>query len=67
MRVIVTRQNEDGTYDEVGMSNRFLKTYKSLKRAHKEAKSYSAGRKYRLEIFYGESIYGKPNKIEYGP
>jgi hypothetical protein len=32
MKAIITRQNADGTYDEVGINNRMLRSeYKSIK------------------------------------
>ena len=53
MKVIVTRANEDGSFDEVGMNNRMvvsdLKTENGIKN---RAAKFAQGKKHRLEFFY---------------
>ena len=66
-KVIVTRQNSKGTYDQVGMSNRTivsdLKTVKGiLNRLHKY-KWLQVGQMVKLEYFDNNSIYGDPYKV----
>jgi hypothetical protein len=66
MKAIVTRKNEDGTYDEVGMNNKFLtsqyKTVSGLIR-HGIPKHWK-DRGIKIEIFYG-SIYRDSDRVLY--
>ncbi len=68
MKIIVTRQNDRGVFLEVGMSDRALvSNYKTIKGAIKHfAKPYANGKPYKLEIYFGDSIYGNPDKVIYG-
>lgn len=62
MRIFVlTRQNPDGTFDEVGMNNRTVVSgYKTYRNAYKWAiNPFGNGRLVRVEEFAG-SIHGKP-------
>lgn len=64
---IVTRRNEDGTYDNVGMNNRGLFTnYRTLAGALRYAvKPFARGGMVRVEIFNG-TVYGRaPNDTRY--
>ncbi len=60
MKAIITVQNADGTYDEVGMNNRTMVSHlKSERGILKWAKEYANVRKaknIRLE-FFGSNIY----------
>lgn len=62
MKFVVTRQNPDGTYDEVGMTNRtVISGYKTIRNAMKYGViPFGRGRKCRVEQYIGESIYGTP-------
>lgn len=55
MKIIVTRQNSDGTFDECGMNNRALfSNYKTLKNALKfGAKGFANGTPCRVEVYPG--------------
>lgn len=64
MKAIITRPNEDGTYDEVGMGNRHLtKPYKTLKNLIKWNIPDHYKGKIRFEIWYGDNIYKDPDKV----
>lgn len=67
MKVILTRQNNDGTYDEVGMNNRMLISDLKADRAiDRHARAFGRGRKVRLEYFTDSNFYAdKPFKIRY--
>ena len=55
LKIIVTKQNKDGSFDEVGMNNRALfSNYKTLKNAIKfGAKPFANGKACRVEVFPG--------------
>ena len=67
MKAIVTKQNADGSFDEVGMSNRALfshyKTKQGLLRygVFPFAKDHTC----RVEIYYGDNIHRGPNEVFY--
>ena len=64
MRAIITRQNADGSYDGVGMNNRYLtKDYRLQHNLLTFGLSARVGT-YRVEIFHG-SIHRDPSKILY--
>jgi hypothetical protein len=64
MRFIVTKQNADGTFDEVGMNNRV--PCRSLKRAKEAAKFWAKqGHKVRVEGWDLESYYNPWSKPSY--
>jgi len=65
MSVVVTRENADGTFDEVGMNNRRLLPLKTergvINRLHKmKWTSRTETRKFRLEWFKGGEILREP-------
>ena len=58
MKAILTRQNPDGTFDEVGMNNRMLiETKRALVQT---AQAFGNGRKVRVEYF-AHGIYAMPS------
>ncbi len=59
MKYIVTRQNPDGSYDEVGMNNRTIFEGKSYPRVLRKISAWANGRTVRIEE-YSNSILGKP-------
>ena len=63
MKAIVTIQNDDNTYNEVGMSTRMVAsgTYHTIK---KRAKEFARGKPHRIELYNG-SILGKIVGMEY--
>jgi hypothetical protein len=66
IRYIVTRQNADGTYDEVGMSNRTIVSgYKTWAGALRYAiKPFGRGVTVRVEAF-PSNLHTDPVKIFY--
>lgn len=60
-KYLVTRQNADGSYDEVGMNNCYIVSgYKTYKNAFKYGiNPFGNGRKVRVEV-YGDNIHTKP-------
>jgi len=66
MRAIVTKQNADGSYDEVGMNNRtIIGPYKRYGTINKYARLYANGKMYRVEL-YADRIDGKPFDVYVG-
>jgi hypothetical protein len=65
MQIIVTKQNPNGTYDEVGMNNRALfSQYKTISGAIRYgAKPYANGKPCRVEFF--TNVYADPFKVIY--
>jgi hypothetical protein len=65
MRFIITQPNQDGSYDEVGMRNRYLtssySTVKGLLR-YGIAKHFTG--QIRIEV-YGENVFCDPFKTFY--
>lgn len=65
MKAIVTKQNLDGTYNEVGMNTRcVLGPYVNKSFIQKKARNYSGKNPYRIEYFV-DSILIDPISIEY--
>lgn len=66
MKAIVTTANDDGTYDEVGMKNRFVtKYYEGSHGLFRWGIKDTCARARRIEVFGGNSIHGKPLKVLY--
>lgn len=65
MKIIVTKQNANGTYDSVGMSNRALfSEYKTLRGAIKYgARTFANNRPFRVEVYPSGNIYDECNWI----
>jgi hypothetical protein len=63
IKAIVTRQNKDGTFDEVGMNNRTIVQAKGRNHILKTAREYGSGRKCRIEMFFCNGFYGNPFEI----
>lgn len=66
MKFIITRSNSDGTFDEVGMNNRYVtggyKTLRTLIRYGIPMPWKLAG--VRIEHYSGD-IYGEPDGVSY--
>jgi hypothetical protein len=58
MKCLVTRQNPDGSYDEVGMNNRTIFEGKSYPQILRKISAWAKGRTVRIEEYSG-SILGK--------
>jgi len=62
MKYLVTRKNADGTFDEIGMTNRFVagrySSLRTLLRYGVSAAWRTAG--IRVEVFQSERFYGSP-------
>lgn len=67
MKVVVTRQNSDGTYDEVGMNNKCLISHLKAKYAiDRHARAFGRGSRVRLEYYSDNEFYSeKPRKTYY--
>jgi len=66
MKVIVTKANADGTFDEVGMSNRtVIGPYKQSSRIMVIVKEYANGNRARVEWFADDNIQSKPSLVTY--
>ena len=65
-KYLVTKQNDDGSYDSVGTKNRAIFSgYKTYKNAYKFAiNPFGRGRTVRVEV-YGDEIYAEPSKTYY--
>jgi hypothetical protein len=64
MKIIVIKQNTDGSYDEVGMNNRaFFSHYQTLRNAIKHgAKMFANGKPCKVEV-YPAGIYEECNWV----
>jgi hypothetical protein len=62
---IITRQNSDGSFDEVGMNNRcIVRGYKTYKNAFKYGiNPFGHGKVCRVEEFAGDSVQGDPRQV----
>lgn len=62
---IVTLQNADGSYDEVGMSTRaIIGPYKRVQTINRYAIGYKQSNNHgraRVQLFNGKSVQGEPN------
>ena len=67
MKIIVTKENADGTYDDVGTNNRVLISgYKTLKNAMKfGVKPFANNKPIRVEIYPHGNIYVECNWVIY--
>ena len=64
MKVIITKQNQDGSYNEVGMNNRFLSTsFKTVTGLLERGMPYKDCT-VRLELFR-ENLYVDPYEVKY--
>ena len=64
MKAIVTRQNSDGSFDEVGMNNRAVfGPYSSQRTIDRLASEFAGHRGYRIEMYRCDSIYGDPDRV----
>ena len=65
-RYLCTKQNPDGTFDEVGMNNRaIISGYKSWSTAFRYGIKKWAGDSHciRVEVYYGDNVQGKPIEV----
>lgn len=64
---ILTRQNNDGSYDEVGMNNRcIIRGYKTYRNAFKFGiNPFGRGRTVRVEQYAGENVQCEPSIVFY--
>lgn len=67
MKIIVTKQNIDGTYDECGMCNRALFKVPDVARGYKAARRFAQGSAVRVEYFHDADIYRNPFTTVYLP
>ena len=65
MQAIITKQNADGTYSDVGMNTRALISHLSTERGViKWATGYANAKPHRIQFFAG-NVYGEPFKTIY--
>ena len=65
MKVIVTRQNSNGQYDEVGMDNRRIIEYNSRGMIVREARKFARGVPVRIEVMDPMNMYRPAVKTFY--
>ena len=67
VKIICTRQNENGSYDEVGMKNRcFTSKYATTSGFIRYGiPSQFYGNRIRVQVWYGENIYRQSDKVIY--
>ncbi len=64
MKAIITKQNLDGSFDQVGMNSRVLVSHlKTEKGIRKWAKEYAKGKTHQIELWNSDNIYRDPDKI----
>ena len=63
MKFLITRQNKDGSFDEVGMTNRTLYSdLKTINGAARRARKLWPNAGLRIEAFSAERFYGEPSQ-----
>ena len=63
MKFLETRQNKDGSFDEVGMTNRTLYSdLKTINGAARRARKLWPNAGLRIEAFSNERFYGEPSQ-----
>jgi hypothetical protein len=64
MKIIYTRQNKDGSYDNVGMNNQRLTSNYTTTNGFLRygIPDNFRGNTLRLEVYFGDSIYRAPDK-----
>lgn len=66
MKAIVTRQNTDGSFDQVGMNNRALfGPYRAQRTIEKLAAEFAGARGYRVELYKCDQVYGEPDGVRF--
>lgn len=61
LKAVVTKQNADGSYDEVGMNNKTL-IKGSEANIKKKAKAWANGKTHKIEFHHPERFYQDPHK-----
>lgn len=65
MKAIITRANDNGTFSQVGTSNRTVATLKTATGIRNRAAAYANGKAYIIEFFTEESFYrDEPFRVE---
>ena len=63
MKFLITRQNKDGSFDEVGMTNRTIYSdLKTINGAARRARKLWPNVGLRIEAFSNERFYGEPSQ-----
>ena len=62
IKAIISRADDTGNIAEVGMTNRTLFEAEALYHIFNFAKEYAKNKSYRIDVFYGESIFGEPDE-----
>lgn len=66
MQALITRADERGEFDEIGMRNRFIILHAGTgKRVVRRAREYAGGRAFRIEWYSELRPYGNPLRIEF--
>ena len=64
MKAIISRQNPDGSYAEVGTTNRMVIGHmKSERGILRFARKYAGSIGFRVEFFTTKNFYGEPYKV----
>jgi hypothetical protein len=62
---IITKRNKDGSFDEVGMSNRYLTNGASIRSITKTIGEDWIKDGVRIELFYDGKLYSEPFNVLY--
>jgi hypothetical protein len=62
---IITKRNNNGTFDEVGMKNRYLTRGTSIRSITKNINEDWIKDGVRVEFFFDDSLYNNPFKVAY--
>ena len=67
MKILYTKANSKGEYNDVGMTDRGLTSHYTTTSGFLRygLPSNFRGNRVRLEVFYGENIYRSPDKVIY--
>lgn len=65
LKVLVTFARPDGSFDEVGMSNRTVVWGGDKGKINEVVRTLSQGRETRLEWFTDTTFYGEPDRVTF--
>lgn len=64
MKAIIYRERDDGTFPTVGTTDISIVSHLTTERGIRRwADAYAKGRRWHGELYYGDNVYGAPNKL----
>lgn len=63
MKAIISRERNDGTFAEVGTSDRTVVAGLTYRGVIRRARRYAQGKRFRVELFHDEQFYAEPYRV----